>query len=358
MMMFLNPVLLTFISMLLSFIQDGEIPIVPLLCTIIFASLSYVLTKKKYVYIITIAYLVICTLYQELAFYLPAIVYMTIISRKFTIKYVVYFLPLFFHASHWEMYISLFCYVELCFAMALKFQYMKNMYVHTLYQKQRDTTKELAMILSQKNQNLLIQQEQEIRIATLDERNRIAREIHDNVGHLLSSSLLQIGAIQTLEHEDDQKERINSLRETLSSAMDSVRNSVHNLHAESLDLELMIQKIIGDFTFCEIHLEYDIVHPFKQVVIYHILAILKESLNNIMKHSNADKVQIVVREQPTFYQIIVHDNGVVKGIKNSGIGLQNIRDRIDNLQGYFNVTTTQGFKVFITLPKEESICEC
>ena len=45
------------------------------------------------------------------------------------------------------------------------------------------------MILSEKNKNLLIQQEQEVRIATLNERNRIAREIHDNVGHLLSSAL-------------------------------------------------------------------------------------------------------------------------------------------------------------------------
>ena len=59
------------------------------------------------------------------------------------------------------------------------------------------------MILSEKNKNLLIQQEQEVRIATLNERNRIAREIHDNVGHLLSSALLQIGAIQAIFTQEE-----------------------------------------------------------------------------------------------------------------------------------------------------------
>jgi len=53
----------------------------------------------------------------------------------------------------------------------------------------------MAMLLRQKNRELIEKQDYEIRLATLNERGRIAREIHDHVGHLLSRSILQIGAL-------------------------------------------------------------------------------------------------------------------------------------------------------------------
>ena len=59
----------------------------------------------------------------------------------------------------------------------------------------RDTSTELNMALKEKNRNLLEKQDNEIYLATLKERNRIAREIHDNVGHMLSRSILQMGAL-------------------------------------------------------------------------------------------------------------------------------------------------------------------
>ncbi|HXL04842.1 MAG TPA: LuxR C-terminal-related transcriptional regulator [Bacillota bacterium] len=59
----------------------------------------------------------------------------------------------------------------------------------------RDNSYEMAMLLRQKNRELIEKQDYEIRLATLNERGRIAREIHDHVGHLLSRSILQIGAL-------------------------------------------------------------------------------------------------------------------------------------------------------------------
>ncbi|HBQ74681.1 MAG TPA: two-component sensor histidine kinase, partial [Erysipelotrichaceae bacterium] len=138
-------------------------------------------------------------------------------------------------------------------------------------------------ILSNKNRHLLVQQEQEIRIAILDERNRIAREIHDHVGHLLSSALLQIGAIQAIQKEDKLKEPLQNLRDTLSQGMDNVRSSVHDLHDDALDLQVTLQRLLKDYSFCDGTLEYDVLHPLSQQTIYHILAIVKESMNNTMK---------------------------------------------------------------------------
>ena len=56
--------------------------------------------------------------------------------------------------------------------------------------------------MEQKNKELLEKQDYEIQVATLNERNRIAREIHDSVGHLLSRSILQLGALKAVHRQE------------------------------------------------------------------------------------------------------------------------------------------------------------
>lgn len=66
----------------------------------------------------------------------------------------------------------------------------------------RDTSTELSLVMREKNRKLLEEQDTEIYMATLKERNRIAREIHDNVGHMLSRAILQMGALSTVYEEE------------------------------------------------------------------------------------------------------------------------------------------------------------
>ena len=58
-------------------------------------------------------------------------------------------------------------------------------------------------------------QDYEIYLATLKERNRIAREIHDNVGHMLTRSILQLGALSVINKDETVGEAINDLSGTL-----------------------------------------------------------------------------------------------------------------------------------------------
>jgi signal transduction histidine kinase len=232
------------------------------------------------------------------------------------------------------------------------------------YNELRDTTKELAILQEQKNQSLLENQDYEVNLATLNERNRISKEIHDNIGHLLSRSLIQIGALLTITKEEITKEGLASLKESLSEGMDSIRNSIHNMHNESIDLYTSIDTIIKEFTFCNISFEYDIKSNPELKLKYSILAIIKEALSNIMKHSNATKVMVSLREHPALYQLIISDNGTMdflmkeklsKLIENQlymdGIGLQNITDRVKNFNGNINFILENGFRIFITIPK-------
>ena len=67
--------------------------------------------------------------------------------------------------------------------------------------------------------------------------NRIAREIHDNVGHMLTRALLQTGALAVCIKEESLKASVAALQETLDSAMTSIRSSVHKLHDDAIPLK-------------------------------------------------------------------------------------------------------------------------
>ena len=67
-------------------------------------------------------------------------------------------------------------------------------------------------------------------MATLKERNRIAREIHDNVGHMLSRAILQMGALSTVYEEEPLHGQLLKVNDTLNLAMNNIRESVHDLH--------------------------------------------------------------------------------------------------------------------------------
>ena len=86
------------------------------------------------------------------------------------------------------------------------------------------------------------------------ERGRIARDIHDNVGHLLTRGVLQADAALALHGEDEAYAReLERIKTTMQEALTSVRSSVHALHDESLDLNAQIDDVLSaleDKTLC------------------------------------------------------------------------------------------------------------
>ena len=233
----------------------------------------------------------------------------------------------------------------------------------------RDDSEEHALLLSEKNKALLEKQDYEIYAATLRERNRIAREIHDNVGHVLSRSILMTAACKTINKNDALDPLLGNLEESLNGAMNSIRSSVHDLHDDAVDLEDAIKGLVKDFTFCPVNLTYDMSRQIPREVKYSLISITKEGLSNVMRHSNADSVDILLREHPALYQLCIEDNGTPEnGIpdmqtgsdsnkaKNisGGMGLSNIRDRAKALGGTVQITQENGFRIFVTIPKSVS----
>jgi signal transduction histidine kinase len=235
------------------------------------------------------------------------------------------------------------------------------------YYELRDSSTQMSLLLEEKNQSLLQNQDYEINLATLNERNRISKEIHDNIGHLLSRALLQVGALLTITMEEITKDGLSSLKVSLSSGMDQIRNSIHNMYDESVDLYLQIEHLAKGFTYCPISYDYDIKNPPTHQLKHSLIGITKEALANIMRHSNATKVSIILREHPAMYQLIIQDNGNLDELKRrhlskafehleygEGMGLRNIYDRVKSFGGNINISVDNGFKIFISIPKSTS----
>ena len=237
------------------------------------------------------------------------------------------------------------------------------------FRQSRDDSEEHALLLSEKNKALLEKQDYEIYAATLRERNRIAREIHDNVGHVLSRSILMTAACKTINKNEALDPLLGNLEESLNGAMNSIRSSVHDLHDDAVNLEDAIKGLVKDFSFCPVTLTYDMSRQVPREVKYSLISITKEGLSNVMRHSNADSVNILLREHPALYQLCIEDNGTL-GSKipdiqtdadsnkmetvSGGMGLSNIRDRVKALGGTVQITQEKGFRIFVTIPKSGS----
>ena len=221
---------------------------------------------------------------------------------------------------------------------------------------QRDSSTELNLMLKEKNRELLEGQDSQIHIATLSERNRIAREIHDNVGHMLSRCILQMGALLVVHKEEPLHEQLAGVNETLNEAMTSIRKSVHDLHDESVDVKHSVEEILKPLhDSYVIDFQYDLSMHVEKEVKYCFINVIKEATTNIVKHSDATKISLILREQPAFYQLSIEDDGHPKQQtvdSPGGIGLQNMRERVESLHGIFRCTGDSGFRIFISIPKK------
>ena len=218
-----------------------------------------------------------------------------------------------------------------------------------------DKAREMSFQLKKQRSELLENQDIKLNLATLNERNRIAREIHDNVGHLLSSAILQAGALLTINHDEKTRDNLETLNDTLSQAMDSIRASVHKLYDESIDLDAQLKELVKKFTFCGISYEYNINSDPGRKLKLAFISIVKEALSNIIRHSNATHASIIFNEHPALYQLIIRDNGTIKSSRSDGgLGLKNITERVRSFNGNINILPENGFEIFISVSKEES----
>lgn len=219
------------------------------------------------------------------------------------------------------------------------------------YRTMRDNLKEDTLYLKKYNEQLTLDREKNIHIAILTERNRIAREIHDSIGHAISSSILQVKALKIIGTKN-LEEPLDQLQSTLNNGMNDIRKSLQGLRDESLDLQSRIENLIDEIPHMTVEFLYNIDEDLDYNLKFDILSIVKEAITNTVKHSNANHLKINLIAQPKFYTIIVEDNGMDQpDFNHKGIGLDYIRETANKYGGLFNYKYNNGFKIHITLMK-------
>jgi signal transduction histidine kinase len=198
--------------------------------------------------------------------------------------------------------------------------------------------------------------------ATLEERNRIAREIHDSLGHSLTALNLQLETALKLWQSNPVKAEtfLATAKELGSKALKDVRQSVSTMRFNPLQeqsLEIAIASLAENFhrsngilPIYQINLEY-LLPPEINTAIYRIT---QESLTNISKYAYPTEVKLELTTARGNLRLIIQDNGRGFDVRQNttGFGLHSMRDRTLALGGEFNINSTpgSGCKITVNIP--------
>ncbi len=238
-----------------------------------------------------------------------------------------------------------------------------------LIQKQQGTIEEINSLNSEiqkanadlKNANDQLEKYAKIteHMGETRERNRLAREIHDTLGHTLTGLSVGIDAcIATVDVAPDAtKKQLENLSEVARNGLIEIRQSVSELKPdaiERLNLDSAITKMITDMkSITDVEIFFDCkVDQMKfdedeEMAIYRVI---QESLTNAVRHGKAKKIWIVMDKTDYMVNLEIKDNGI--GCDNiiSGFGTKHIAERIRMLGGSVEFSSDKGFCVKAQIP--------
>lgn len=191
------------------------------------------------------------------------------------------------------------------------------------------------------------------------ERNRISQELHDGVLSRLFGIRVNMGFLGFQAH-NNVKEQYRSLLEELQDVEREIRDTSHRLHDNSnsdftmvIDTLLEAKSTLGSFEYELLNHENISWKSMDEFTKENVYRIIQESLQNIIKHANAQKVILTLSLESDKHIIQIEDDGVGFDVKehNKGIGLKNMHARVQKIKGDIKISSTlgQGTKIVITI---------
>lgn len=204
------------------------------------------------------------------------------------------------------------------------------------------------------------------RTAETRERNRLAREIHDTLGHTLTGIVAGLDACIVLVDAVPAaaKKQLEKIRETARHGIVDVRRSVKKLRPDDLEkmpLQQAVRKVVAEFSASsgvEIHL-VELGWPEKlredeEEVIYRIV---QEGITNARRHGKATKVTVTCGLEPGRFYIIITDNGEGCAEPKQGFGLRHMEERLELLHGRLRYWSDKGFTLEATIPMGKNVMD-
>jgi signal transduction histidine kinase len=233
-------------------------------------------------------------------------------------------------------------------------------------QKDRQRAEQLLAELEDAHQQLRAYAAQVEALAVAEERNRLAREIHDSLGHYLTAMTMQLQAAGKLVVKDPERaaESIAKAEEMARESLAEVRRSVSALRSSPVDsasLNDAIGELIQKLREGGIAVSFTI-QGISRVLPIQVKTVLyraaQEGLTNVRKHANASAVEIELAYGPEQVTLTICDNGVgQRGQTGQGFGLLGLNERLAILGGSLQAgdLSEGGFRlrVLVPLPIEE-----
>lgn len=199
---------------------------------------------------------------------------------------------------------------------------------------------------------LRLAQEENLALAAVAERERIARDLHDVLGHTLSVIVLKAELAGRLIERDPQRaaQEIADVEKTARTALSEVREAIGGYRSQGLPAEMELARntlqAAGVTLSCESPLPQ--LHATEETVL--CLAV-REAVTNIVRHAQATHCRMRFNTSADgYHSLLITDDGAHPKLQ-EGNGLRGMRERVQSLGGRLSITTDPGVSLLIELPQ-------
>ncbi|NLX62431.1 MAG: sensor histidine kinase [Tissierellia bacterium] len=243
----------------------------------------------------------------------------------------------------------------------MKYEHRQKLAAEKLYYKLKLSEEELKSA----KRDLEIYADSIRELTEIRERNRISREIHDSVGHSLSTIIIQLGAIEKIAKKDGKAAALMAanLREFAKKGLEEVRKAIRELKPVEMEkyepiialenLTRQFSKLTGVDVKLGFSKEKAALNEDQYLVVYRVV---QEFLSNSVRHGKATKVNIFMNFNEEDLILTLRDNGIGADEVEKGMGLTNIWERVKELGGDIEYRTEKGkgflLRLVLKLQKE------
>jgi signal transduction histidine kinase len=197
-------------------------------------------------------------------------------------------------------------------------------------------------------------------LAIVEERNRLAREIHDGLGHYLTAVNIQIKAALAVAEQDPARtlESLKKAQTLTQEALADVRRSISSLREDPISgkpLSETLTRLMEDVRATGMEANFTTVgvpYPLNSQVEFTLFRIAQEGLTNVSKHAQASCIDLNLEYLDRSVRVSIKDNGVGASQTGAGFGLMGLRERVELLGGNLVLVTSpgQGFLIQAEIP--------
>lgn len=220
--------------------------------------------------------------------------------------------------------------------------------------------KKLIESIQEKNKALEQYSQRIEELTIMEERNRVAQDLHDTIGHTFTSIIMSLDALPFII-KANQEEAVNSIQEINNLArngLDDVRKSIHQISPieNHWPLSQYFHQVISEFTkHTGIKVDYEMKGSEKEIgerIKYTFIRCLQEGLTNAVRHGQATQILVTITYDEEVVLLQINDNGIGTDSLKLGFGLQGMKDRISSLNGSIIIKSelTIGTELSCSIP--------